>query len=113
MASYGQWRQNGAIDNDNNNGDGTTDNDGNGATDNNDDNDDDGNDTDGAAADNDNVDDVDNIDNDNLPPRVGKRNDGCDKTKTKEEETVGNTHNNQTDYREGGGRWQQIRRRRR
>ena len=50
-------------------------------------------------------DDVDNIDDDNLPPRVGKRNDGCDETKTKEEETVGDTHNNQTDHREGGGRW--------
>ena len=32
--------------------------------------------------------DVDNIDDNNLPPRVGKRNDGCDETKTKEEETV-------------------------
>ena len=44
------------------------------------------------AADDDDIDDnnndVDDIDGDNLPPRVGKRNDGCDETKTKEEETV-------------------------
>ena len=88
------------------NGDGATDNDGNGdgATDDNDDDDDDGDDSDGAAAD-DNNDDVDDIEDDNLPPRVGKRNDGCGETKTKEEETVGDTHNNQTDHREGGGRW--------
>ena len=72
------------------------------------DNDNDGDDTDGAAADEENV---DNIDDGNLPPRVGKRNDGCDKTKTKEEETVGNTHNNQTDHREVGGRWRRLRRR--
>jgi hypothetical protein len=68
-------------------GDGATDDkgDGDGGTDNNDDNDvgdDDGDDSDGAAADDDDVDD------DNLPSRVGKRNDGCDKTKNKEEETV-------------------------
>ena len=31
---------------------------------------------------------MDDIDDDNLPPRVGKRNDDCDKTKTEEEETV-------------------------
>ena len=43
------------------------------------------------------------VTDDNLPPRVGKRNDDCNKTK--EEETVGDTHNNQTDHREGGGRW--------
>jgi hypothetical protein len=62
-------------------GDGATDDkgDGDGGTDN---NDDDGDDSDGAAADDDDVDD------DNLPSRVGKRNDGCDKTKNKEEETV-------------------------
>ena len=83
--------------------------DGDGATDDNDDNDDDGDDSNGAVADNNNVDnddnDVDDIDDDNLPPRVGKRNDGCKKTKTREEETVGDTHNNQTDHREGFGRW--------
>ena len=90
----------------------TTYNEGDGATDNNDDNDDDGDDTDGTVADDDDVDDVDDIDDDNLPPRVGKRNDGCDKTKTKKEETVGNTHNNQTDYREGGGRCRRLRQRR-
>ena len=88
------------------NGDNATDNNdnGDGATDVDDDDDNDGNDSDGAAADDDN-DDVDNIDDDNLPPRVGKRNDGCKKKKTREEETVGDTHNNQTDHREGFGRW--------
>ena len=88
------------------NGDGATDNNGDGATD---DNDDDGDN--GAAADDDNNDDandVNNIDDNNLPTRVGKRNDGCDETKMKEEETVTvsvaicDTHNNQTDHREGG-----------
>ena len=47
------------------------------------------------------------VDNDdkNLPFIVGKRNDGCNKTKTEEEETVADSvaiHNNQTDHREGG-----------
>ncbi len=50
--------------------------------------------------------DVVDVDDENLPPRVGKRNDGCDETKTEEEETVAdsvaNTHNNQTDHGEGG-----------
>jgi hypothetical protein len=107
------------VTDDNVNGDGATDNDGDGdgATDDDDDDDDDGDNTDGVAADDDDVDDDDDdfndIDDDNLPPRIGKRNDGCDKTKTKEEETVGDTHNNQTDYREGGGRWQRLRRQRR
>ena len=68
-----------------------------GAKDDDDDDDDDGDD--GAAADDD-----DDVNDDNLPPRIGKRNDGCDKTKTKEAETVGDTHNNQTEHREGGGR---------
>ena len=66
----------------------------------------------GAAADDDDVDDVDDIGDDNLPLRVGKRNDGCDETKTKEEEMVGDTHNNQPDHREGGGRWRRLRRQR-
>ena len=110
-ASYGQWRRHGATDDDDDNGECATDNDSDGddATDDDDDDDDDGDDRDGAAADDDDVDndndDVDDIDDNNLLPRVGKRNDGCDETKTKEEETVGNTHNNQTDHREGGGRW--------
>ena len=65
--------------------------DSNGAAD--DDDDDDGDaDSDGAADDKDDVDDdeddVDDADNDNLPPRVGKRNDGCDEKQTEEEETV-------------------------
>ena len=83
----------GATDDDANkdgNGDGATDDDGNsdGATDNDDDDDDDGDDSDGTAADDDDDLDVDNndvndVDDDNLPPRVGKRNDGCNKTKTR------------------------------
>ena len=114
----GQWRQHGAKDDNDDNGDGATDNNGkedgdgvtdddgdsNGATDDDDDDVDDSND---AAADDDDVD-VDDIDNDNLPPRIGKRNDGCNETKKKEEETVGDTHNNQTDHREGGGRWRRL-----
>jgi len=62
----------------------------------NDDDDDDGDDnSDGAAGNdnddsNDNDDDkIDDVDNDNLPPRIGKRNDGCNETKMlEEEETV-------------------------
>jgi hypothetical protein len=63
--------------------------DSNGAANINYDDDDDGNnDSDGAADDEDDVDDDDNdsddddADNDNLPPRIGKRNDGCDEKKT-------------------------------
>ena len=85
------------------NGDGATDIDGNGdgATD---DDDDDGDNSDGAAADDDN-DDVDNIEDNNLPPRVGKRNDGCDETKTKEEETVAILwqYTQQSNRSQGGG----------
>ena len=55
------------------NGDGN----GDGATDDNDDNDDNGEDSNGAAAEDKDVDDV------NLPPHVGKRNDGCNETKTR------------------------------
>ncbi len=67
--------------------------DGNGAADDDDNDDNDGdNDSNGAADDDDNSDDNDNgindvIDN-NLPPRVGKRNNGCDEKKMEEEETV-------------------------
>ena len=43
--------------------------------------------TDNDDLDNDNNS-VNNIDNNNLPTRVGKRNDDCNKTETKEEETV-------------------------
>ena len=32
--------------------------------------------------------DVDDVNVDNLPPRVGKRNHGCDETKKEEDETV-------------------------
>ncbi len=68
---------------------------------------------DGTAADNN---DVDNDDNDvydvydhNLPPCVGKRNDGCDETKTEEEETVADFVAIHTTIKQitgrGGGRW--------
>jgi len=74
---------------------GATEDDGNadGATDDYDDNDDDGDDSDSAAVDDNNDidvdnndidnDDIDNVNHDNLPPRVGKRNDGCHETKTR------------------------------
>ena len=57
-------------------GDGATDNEGDGnfAVNDDDDDDDDG--------------DEDDVDDDNLPPCVGKRNNGCNETKTEEEETV-------------------------
>ncbi len=51
----------------------------------------------------------DNIDGDNLLPRVGKRNDGCDETKTEEEETVTDSVAIHTTIKQitgrGGGRW--------
>ena len=69
------------------NSDGATDDDGNGdgATHNYDANDDDGNDSNGVVADDDVSVDVnnDNVNNNNLLPRVGKRNDGCNETKTR------------------------------
>ena len=83
--------------------------------DDNDDNDGD-DDSDGAADDEDNVDE-DNVDddddgdadNDNLPPRVGKGNDGCDEKKTEEEETVAYSVVIHTTIKQitgrGGGRW--------
>jgi len=89
-------------------GDGTTDDDGNGdgATDDNDDDDDDGDDSNGAAEDDDDND-------DNLPPRVGKRNDGCDETQTEEEETVADSVAINTTIRQitgrGDGKWQRLR----
>jgi hypothetical protein len=117
----------GATDDDGNNGDGATDDnvdedgDGDGATDDDDDDDDDGNDSDGAAADDNDVDDddkdVDDVNVDNLPPRVSKRNDGCDETKTEEEETVADSVAIHTTIKQitgrGGGRWRRPRRRRR
>ena len=74
---------------------------GNGAADDDDDDDNDGNDdSDGVADDN---------NDDNLPPRVGKRNDGCDETKTEEEETVTDSVEIHTTIKQitgrGGGRW--------
>ena len=56
--------------------------------------------------------DVDDIDNNNLLPRIGKRNDGCDETKTKEEETVADSVAIHTTIKQitgrGGGRWRQL-----
>jgi len=118
----------GVTDDDGNNGDGATDDDinedgdgdsgtdydghGDGATDDNVDDDDDG-DSDGATADDDNIDnDNDDVYDNNLPPRVGKRNDGCDESKREEEETVADsvvvhTTNKQITGR-GGGRWRRL-----
>ncbi len=100
-------------------GDGATDDDsdgngdGDGATDDDDDNDDDGDASNGAAVDDNDVDDddkdVDDVNVNNLPPRVGKRNDGCDETKTEEEETVADSVAIHTTLKQipgrGGGRW--------
>jgi hypothetical protein len=56
---------------------------------------------------------MDDIDDDNLPPRVGKRNDDCDKTKTEEEETVADSVAIHTTIKQitgrGGGRWRRLR----
>ncbi len=53
--------------------------------------------------------DVDDVNDNNLPPRVGKRNDGCDETKTEEEETVADSVAIHTTIKQitgrGGGRW--------
>ena len=89
-------------------------------TDDDDNNDDVGDDSDGAAADNNDVhnddNDVDDVDDDNLPPRVGKRNDGCNETKTEEEEMVADSVAIHTTIKQitgiGGGRWRRLRRRR-
>ena len=122
----------GATDDDGDNGDGATydnvdeDGDADGATDDNgdgdcatedddDDDDDDkddndGDDGNGAVADND--DNIEDINKDNLPPRVGKRNDGCDETKTEEEETVTDSVAIHTTIKpisgRGGGRWRRL-----
>jgi hypothetical protein len=82
------------------------------------DDDDDSNDRDCVAADNNNGNDGDNnindVDDDNLPPRVGKRSDGCNETKTEEEETVTDSVAIHTTIKQimgrGGGRWRQLRR---
>ena len=93
-------------------GDGATDDDGNGnsAADDDDNDDDDGDDSNGAAADDN---DIDDVDDDNLPPRVGKRNDGCNETKTDEEETVADSVAMHTTIKQitgrGGGRWRRLR----
>jgi hypothetical protein len=119
-----------ATDDDDNNGVGATDNnvdedgdsdgakdddgDSNSAMDDDDNFDDDGDDdSDGAAADdddNDNDDIINDVDDDNLLPRIGKRNDGCNETKREEEEMVTDsvvihTTIKQITGRGGGGRW--------
>ena len=74
-------------------------------------------DSNGAAADDigvvDNDKDVNDVNVDNLPPRVGKRNDGCDETKTEEEETVADSVAIHTTIKQitgrEGGRWQRLR----
>jgi hypothetical protein len=75
-----------------------------------DDDDDDGNNSDGAAADDD---DVHDDDNNNLLPHVGKRNFGCDETKTEKEETLADSVSIHTTIKQitgkGGGRWQRRR----
>ena len=56
--------------------------------------------------DNDDNDDDDDDDDDNLPPRVGKRNDGCNETKTEEEETRSQIlwrYTQQSNRSQGGG----------
>ena len=113
----------GATDNDvdkDGDGDGATDKDGNGdcAADDDDDDGNDGDDSNGTLADDDNVDDnnedVNNGNKNNLPPRVGKRNDGCDETKTEEEETVTDSVAIHTTIKQitgrGGGRFRRLRR---
>ena len=49
--------------------------------------------------------DVDDVDDDNLLPRIGKRNDGCNETKTGEEERVTETvkYTQQSNRSRGGG----------
>ncbi len=81
--------------------------------DDNDNDDNDGNDSDGAAADYNDIDEddnnVDDVNIDNLPPRIGMRNDGCDETKTEEDETVADSVTIYTTIKQitgrGGGRW--------
>jgi hypothetical protein len=59
----------------------------------------------------------DDVDDDNQLPRVGKRNDGCDETKTEEEETVADSVAIHTTIKQitgrGGGRWRRLRQRQR
>ncbi len=72
-----------------------------------------------AAADDDDVDngdnDVDDVNDNNLPPRIGKRNDGCDEMKMEEEETVADSVVIHTTIKQITGRvvgrWQRLRRR--
>jgi len=93
-------------------GDGLTDDNGNWAMDDDDDDDDDGNNSNSAATDGEDVDD-DNDDvndfNEATCRRVGKRNDGCDETKTEEEETVADSVVIHTTIKQitgrGGGTW--------
>ncbi len=56
--------------------------------------------------------DVDDVSVDNLPPRIGKRNDGCDETKMEEEEMVTDSVAIHTTHTQilgrGGGRWRRL-----
>ena len=88
---------------DDGNGDGTTDN-----------NDDDCNSAMATAADynvnkDNDDDDINNVDNHNLPPHVGKRNDCCDETMLEEEGTVADSVAIHTTIKQitgrGDGRW--------
>ncbi len=73
----------------------------------------------GTAADTNDVDDNDDnvraVDKDNLPPSVGKRNDGCNEMKSEEEETVADSVAIHTTIKpisgRGGGRWRRLRQR--
>ena len=123
-ASYGHVvdeEGDGATDNNSNNGEGASDDDvdgamdddgdgdSNGAEDNNDDDGDNGDNSESLVADDNDVEDV-NVDN--LLPRVVKRNDGCDKTKTEEEEMVTDSVAIHSTIKQitgrGGGRWRRL-----
>ena len=126
----------GTTDDDGDNGDGATDSnvdkDGDGdsardddgdsdcATDDDDNNDNDGDDSNGAVADDDDVDDdndsINDFDKDTCRRALARGN-GCDETKTEEEETVADSVAIHTTIKQitgrGGGRWRRRRRRRR
>ncbi len=61
---------------------------------------------------NDDNNDINDVNVNNLPPCVGKRNDGCDETKTEEEETVADSVVMHTTIKQitgrGGDRWRRL-----
>jgi hypothetical protein len=86
------------------------DGDGDGATDDYDDDDNDGDNSNGTAADDDvDVDnnDVDDVDVHNLPPCIGKRNDGCNepKTRRRRRSQILWEYTQQSNRSHGGGCW--------